>query len=90
MPFAQSALHRGHANAGSWTRARATPEAARPIPARGVGPGKLRAHPNEYEVFFNKASKSGVAVIRNLSPEERAKRALEASEVYQSADTCPS
>lgn len=33
--------------------------------------------PNEYEVFFNKASESGVAAIRKLTPEERADRALE-------------
>lgn len=48
----------------TWHRARAAP---RP----------LRAFPNEYDTFFNNASKSGQAVIKNLDPEERARRAME-------------
>lgn len=44
---------------------------------RRAAPRKLRAFPNEYEVFFNKASKSGAASITTLTPEERAQRALE-------------
>ncbi len=37
--------------------------------------------PNEYEAFFNKASKLGADATRNLAPEERARRAMEASNV---------
>lgn len=44
---------------------------------RRAAPRKLRAFPNEYEVFFNKASKSGASAITTLTPEERAQRAME-------------
>lgn len=40
-------------------------------------PCRFRAHPNEYEAFFNKACKSGRALMSQLSPEERAQRAIE-------------
>lgn len=40
---------------------------------------QLRLMPNEYEAFFNKASKLGADATRGLAPEERAQRALEAS-----------
>lgn len=40
---------------------------------------QLRLMPNEYEAFFNKASKLGADATRNLAPEERAQRAMEAS-----------
>lgn len=82
--FAASALHTRQAVAFL-----APPPACAPgVPAarstsassRRTTPGNFRAHPNEYDAFFNKASRLGVAVIRNLSPEERARRALEASE----------
>ncbi|CAN0135042.1 unnamed protein product, partial [Hapterophycus canaliculatus] len=33
--------------------------------------------PNEYEAFFNKASKLGADATRGLAPEERAQRAME-------------
>lgn len=41
--------------------------------------------PNEYEAFFNKASKLGADATRNLAPEERARRAMEASYVLTCA-----
>ena len=42
-----------------------------------TAPCRLHAHPNEYEVFFNTACKSGRALMSQLSPEERAQRAIE-------------
>ncbi|CBJ29364.1 expressed unknown protein [Ectocarpus siliculosus] len=33
--------------------------------------------PNEYEAFFNKASRLGADATRDLAPEERAQRAME-------------
>ncbi|CAM9165390.1 unnamed protein product [Pylaiella littoralis] len=38
---------------------------------------QLRLMPNEYDAFFNKASRLGADATRGLTPEERAQRALE-------------
>ncbi|CAM9967809.1 unnamed protein product [Ectocarpus fasciculatus] len=38
---------------------------------------QLRLMPNEYEAFFNKASRLGADATRGLAPEERAQRAME-------------
>ena len=48
-------------------------------PRRRQQQQQLRLMPNEYEAFFNKASKMGADATRNLAPEERARRAMEAS-----------
>ena len=69
-----------HGRAGSSFEL-AGPDAAKSISPCRAAPTKLRAQPNEYEVFFNKASKLGGAVISGLTPEERADRALEVSKM---------
>ncbi|CAM9299538.1 unnamed protein product [Ectocarpus sp. 12 AP-2014] len=50
-----------------------------PIAAPGAAPRRqqLRLMPNEYEAFFNKASRLGADATRDLAPEERAQRAME-------------
>ena len=85
VPFAQNVLQGRQAEA--WTpRSRdAVNAAALRLPQRSVPRSRFRAHPNEYEAFFNKACKSGVAVMNKLSPEERAQRALEVSTVNNDA-----
>lgn len=75
-PLGNSKLH--HGRAGS-RFALTAPDAAKSISPCRTAPTKLRAHPNEYEVFFNNASKQGGAAISGLTPEERANRALEVS-----------
>lgn len=42
-------------------------------------PTALHIFQTEYQTFFNDASRSGEAFINKLSPEERARRAIEAS-----------
>ena len=71
-----SKLHHGRADSSF---ALTAPDPAKSISPCRAAPTKLRAQPNEYEVFFNKASKLGGAVISGLTPEERADRAMEVS-----------
>lgn len=61
---------------GNPRRARSIDDAGTSNPRRAA-PRKLQAFPNEYEAFFNKASKSGADAITTLTPEERAQRAME-------------
>lgn len=81
--FARSTRqHRQHPSPGdgSFRRFDATtrsPTSA--VPAAWKQQQQLRLMPNEYEAFFNKASKLGADATRNLAPEERAQRAMEAS-----------
>lgn len=75
-PLGYSKLPCSSSRAGS----RFGPDAAQStLPGRAAAPRVLRAQPNEYEVFFNNASKLGGAAISGLTPEERAERALEVS-----------
>lgn len=74
-PLGYSKLHHGRAGSSY------APDAAESISPCRPAPTKLRAQPNEYEVFFNKASKLGGAAISGLTPEERADRALEVSRI---------
>eukprot|EP00903_Cladosiphon_okamuranus_P007549 g7324.t1 len=82
--FAQSTRkqqHRQHSSsAGVGLFRRFDPGSLTPgaVPARAAPRlQQLRLMPNEYEAFFNKASKLGADATRNLAPEERAQRAME-------------
>lgn len=84
-----------HAFSGGWNWFAHSTRQHRQHPSAGVGSFRnfdassasvpaapkqqLRLMPNEYEAFFNKASKLGADATRNLAPEERAQRAMEAS-----------
>lgn len=52
-------------------------DASSMTPVTATPKQQLRLMPNEYEDFFNKASKLGADATRNLAPEERAQRAME-------------
>ncbi|CAM9845371.1 unnamed protein product [Scytosiphon promiscuus] len=89
IPFSHtSRQHRQHVSAalGDWSRPTASlageTRSAGSRPAAAAAPPRRRARvlrlmPNEYEAFFNKASKMGADATRGLAPEERAQRAME-------------
>lgn len=73
LPFAGSVLQGRQA----LTLSRDAANKAASRSQQRTAPCRFHAHPNEYEVFFNKACKSGRALMSQLSPEERAQRAIE-------------